>query len=74
VAIFGFRLRISAFAMPMLGVGAFLWLIAKGKARSAGAILAGFGLLFIGIEYLQTGMEGISWNLDAVGGSGFSPA
>ncbi|HEX4184563.1 MAG TPA: Na/Pi symporter, partial [Stellaceae bacterium] len=68
VAIFGFRLRISAFAMPMLGVGAFLWLIAKGRTRSAGAILAGFGLLFIGIEYLQTGMEGISWNLDAVGG------
>src|SRR5208282_4222946 len=71
VAIFGLRLRISAFAMPMLGVGAFLWLIAKGKTRSAGAILAGFGLLFIGIEYLQTGMEGISWNLDAIGGSGF---
>jgi phosphate:Na+ symporter len=71
VAIFGFRLRISGFAMPMLGVGAFLWLIAKGRTRSAGAILAGFGLLFIGIEYLQTGMEGISWNLDAVGGSGF---
>src|SRR5271169_6076338 len=71
VAIFGFRLRVSAFALPMLGIGAFLWLIAKGRTRSAGAILAGFGLLFIGIEYLQTGMEGISWNLDAVGGSGF---
>ena len=71
VAIFGFRLRISAFALPMLGIGAFLWLIAKGKTRSAGAILAGFGLLFIGIEYLQTGMEGISWNLDAIGGNGF---
>ncbi len=70
VAIFGFRLRIAAFAMPMLGIGAFLWLIAKGKTRSGGAILAGFGLLFIGIEYLQTGMEGISWNLDAIGGSG----
>jgi phosphate:Na+ symporter len=71
VAIFGFRLRISAFAMPMVGVGAFLWLIAKGRTRSSGAILAGFGLLFIGIEYLQTGMKGISWNLDAIGGSGF---
>jgi phosphate:Na+ symporter len=71
VAIFGFRLRISAFAMPMVGVGAFLWLIANGKARSAGAILAGFGLLFIGIDYLQTGMEGVSWNLDAIGGNGF---
>ena len=55
----------------MLGIGAFLWIIAKGKTRSAGAILAGFGLLFIGIDYLQTGMEGISWNLDAIGGSGF---
>src|SRR5271170_632435 len=71
VAIFGFRLRISVFALPMLGIGAFLWLIAKGRTRSLGAILAGFGLLFFGIEYLQTGMEGISWNLDAVGGSGF---
>jgi phosphate:Na+ symporter len=71
VAIFGFRLRISGFALPMLGVGAFLWLIARGRMRSAGAILAGFGLLFIGIDYLQTGMEGISWNLDAIGGSGF---
>jgi Na+/phosphate symporter len=45
VAIFGFRLRISAFALPMLGIGAFLWIIAKGKTRSGGAILAGFGLL-----------------------------
>src|SRR5262252_9102766 len=71
VAIFGFRLRISAFAMPMIGIGAFLWIIAKGKTRSAGAILAGFGLLFVGIDYLQTGMEGISWNLDAIGGSSF---
>lgn len=71
VAIFGFRVSISAGALPMLGIGAFLWLIAKGRARSLGAILAGFGLLFIGIEYLQTGMEGISWNLDAIGGNDF---
>ena len=71
VAIFGFRVSVSAFAMPMLGIGAFLWLIAKGRTRSPGAILAGFGLLFFGIEYFQTGTEGISWNLDAVGGSVF---
>src|SRR5271169_4934971 len=71
VAVFGFRVSVSAFALPMLGIGAFLWLIAKGRTRSLGAILAGFGLLFIGIDYLKTGMAGISWNLDAVGGSGF---
>jgi len=40
VAIFGLRFRISAAALPMLGVGAFLWLIARGKTRSLGAILA----------------------------------
>jgi phosphate:Na+ symporter len=71
VAIFGFRVSISAGALPMLGIGAFLWLIANGRARSLGAILAGFGLLFIGIDYLQRGMDGISWNLDALGGNGF---
>jgi phosphate:Na+ symporter len=70
VAIFGFRVSVAAAAMPMLGIGAFLWLIAKGRTRSLGAILAGFGLLFSGIEYLQTGMAGISWNLDAIGGNG----
>src|SRR5215475_7397163 len=54
VAFFGFRLRISLFALPMLGIGAFLWVVGKSKTRSAGAILAGFGLLFSGIDYLQT--------------------
>jgi phosphate:Na+ symporter len=67
VAILGFRVRIAAAALPILGVGAFLWLIAKGKTRSLGAILAGFGLIFTGIEYLQTGMAGISWNFEAFG-------
>jgi len=70
VAIFGLRLRISAAALPMLGIGAFLWLVARGRTRSLGAILAGFGLIFTGIDHLQTGMEGISWNLDAFAGRG----
>jgi phosphate:Na+ symporter len=71
VAIFGLRFRISSAALPMLGVGAFLWLIARGKTRSLGAILAGFGLIFTGIDFLQTGMGGVSWNLEAFAGRGF---
>src|SRR5215467_14190249 len=71
VAIFGFRLRISAFALPMLGIGAFLWIIAKGKTRSGGAILAGLGLFLSGAANRRPGMKGVSWNLDAIGGSGF---
>jgi len=64
VALFGFRVSISSFALPLLGAGAFLWLVGKGKLRSLGAILAGFGLIFTGIDYLQTGMAGVSWNLE----------
>ncbi|MDQ0563584.1 phosphate:Na+ symporter [Rhizobium mesoamericanum] len=70
VAIFGFRVRIADGALPILGIGAFLWLIGSGRMRSLGAILAGFGLIFTGIEYLQTGMKGVSWNLDAFAGEG----
>src|SRR5215831_15604692 len=71
VAFFGLRLRISTFALPLVGIGAFLWVVGKGRTRSAGAILAGFGLLFNGIDYLQSGMKEVSWNLDAIGGSAF---
>ena len=71
VAILGLRLRIATAALPILGVGAFLWLIARGKTRSLGAVLAGFGLIFTGIDYLQTGMKGISWNLEGLAGNGF---
>ncbi len=70
VAIFGLRLRIAAAAMPLLGVGALLWLIASGRVRSLGAVLAGFGLLFVGIDYLQNGMAGMSWDLEAFAGTG----
>src|SRR6516164_3013165 len=70
VAIFGLRIRIAAAALPLLGVGALLWLVGKGKLRSLGAILAGFGLLFMGIEYLQMGMKGVTWDLESFAGTG----
>ena len=70
VAVFGLRLRIASAAMPLLGIGALLWLVGRGRWRSLGAILAGFGLLFVGIDYLQNGMAGTSWDLEAFAGSG----
>jgi phosphate:Na+ symporter len=70
VAIFGFRVRITDAALPILCVGALLWLVAKGRARSLGAILAGFGLIFTGIEFMQTGMAGVTWNFKSFTGPG----
>jgi phosphate:Na+ symporter len=74
VATLGLRFRMAAAALPVLGVGAFLWLIARGKTRSLGAVLAGFGLIFTGIDFLQTGMAGIKWNLKAWAGTGYGAA
>ena len=72
VAFFGFRVQIAAFAMPLVGVGAFLWLMAQGRLRALGAVLAGFGLIFIGLDYLQSGMGNVSWNIDAFVGEGWT--
>lgn len=71
VAFFGFRVQISSFAMPLVGIGAFLWMISKGRLRAGGAILVGFGLIFVGLDYLQRGMGNISWNIDSFVGDGF---
>lgn len=73
VAVFGFKVKISAAALPMLGLGAFLWLLAKGRVRAVGAVLAGFGLVFSGIEYLQTGMATVEWKLDGIGNGASAP-
>src|SRR5262252_2688833 len=70
VAILGFRIRITLVALPILGIGAFLWTIGRVRWRSLGAILAGFGLIFTGIDYLQVAMNGISWNLESFAGTG----
>src|SRR5262245_11952545 len=64
LAIFGFRLRIALIALPLVGVGAFLWMVAKGRLRSTGATLAGFGLLLVAIDFMQTGMEGVALDFE----------
>ncbi len=71
LAIFGFRVRIALIALPILGIGALMMIVCRGKWRAAGGILAGFGLIFTGIDYLQIGMKGISWNLESFTGTGF---
>lgn len=70
VAGFGFKINIAAFVMPMLGIGAFLRTNTRNRWRARGAACAGFGLLFIGIETMRSGMAGIDWQLGRRPGSG----
>lgn len=46
-------LRLESFAVPMLLVGVALWLQPRRLFRCIGLIVAGFGLIFLGIDTMQ---------------------
>ncbi len=46
--------KISAYALPLVGAGFFLSIIARGQRnKNLGTIMLGFGMLFIGINFMQ---------------------
>lgn len=54
ISILGFKVNISAFAMPMIGIGFFSQFIKKWPlARRIGEAMVGFGLLFLGLSLIQ---------------------
>lgn len=60
VAWIGFKLKIDAFALPAIGLGMALKLTGDGTRRGGlGMALAGFGVLFLGIDMLREGFEGL---------------
>lgn len=60
----GLKVSVGFYALPLVGAGAFLRLLARGRGKSLGLGLAGFGLIFVGIETLQEGMRGLSGVFD----------
>jgi phosphate:Na+ symporter len=64
VAVLGLRFSISAIALPLVGVGALTRLLTRGRSASFGLALAGFGLIFVGIDFLQAGMENLAETFD----------
>lgn len=64
VALLGLKVDLAAYAMLLVGLGAFIRLLARRRARALGLALAGFGLIFVGIEALQEGMQALSDRVD----------
>ncbi len=60
----GFKMSIGAVAMPMILVGVVLRLLFRNRLASFGFALAGFGLIFVGLDVLQAGMSGLSEHFD----------
>ncbi|WP_193210979.1 Na/Pi cotransporter family protein [Luteolibacter marinus] len=53
VAIVGTKVSVSAFALPLIGVGLPFVFIGKDKGKSFGELLLGFGLVFFGLGLLK---------------------
>jgi len=61
---FGLKVKISAYAMPMLVFGVIL-LFQKARAfKGIGYILVGLGFLFLGIHYMKEGFETFKDSVD----------
>ncbi len=57
VAGFGLKVKISAYAMPMLVFGVILTFQKQKEFKGLGYILTGLGFLFLGIHYMKEGFE-----------------
>jgi phosphate:Na+ symporter len=64
VAWLGFKVSVGTLALPLIGVGALLRLLTRDRVAAGGLALAGFGLIFVGIDTLQLGMRDLAARLD----------
>ncbi|MCD8511718.1 MAG: Na/Pi symporter [Bacillus sp. (in: Bacteria)] len=64
VSAIGFQVNMTAIALPLIGIGVLLKFLFKNKFEPHGLALAGFGLLFLGIDVLQNGMGNLPEFID----------
>jgi len=70
VALVGLKFKIEALALPLIGVGMILRLSGERDRRSAlGMALAGFGVLFLGIDMLKDTFSGLSTDFNLPAGT-----
>jgi len=61
---FGLKVKISAYAMPMLVFGVILIFQKSKNLKGIGYILTGLGFLFLGIHYMKEGFEAFKATVD----------
>jgi phosphate:Na+ symporter len=66
VATLGFKVKIEAFALPMIGMGGLLLMFAEPykKVIMVAKVFIGFGLLFLGLDFMKTSIESLTSAID----------
>jgi phosphate:Na+ symporter len=60
VGLLGLKLSVGKLLLPVIGLGALAKLISRGRLAHVGSALAGFGVIFVGIDMLQAGMQDLA--------------
>lgn len=68
----GLKISVGLYALPLVGLGAFVRLLGRGRWRELGTAVAGFAMIFVGIDFLQQGMGHVaeSWDLGRIPSTG----
>jgi len=65
VSLFGLKIKISIYAMPMIIVGIFIPMFLKESSwKGIASILIGLGIIFLGIGYMKEGFEILKEGID----------
>jgi phosphate:Na+ symporter len=62
ISLIGFKVNISAYALPIIAIGAPLLFASKSKPRAWGEVLIGFALLFMGLSALKGAVPDLKSN------------
>lgn len=62
ISILGFKVKMSAIALPLIGVSFPLLFSKNNKKKSWGELIIGFSILFMGLEYLKNSVPNIKDN------------
>jgi phosphate:Na+ symporter len=59
VSLIGFKMNVSALALPAIGIGFILYMAIKWGFKDQGEAILGFGILFLGLDFLTKSLPKI---------------
>lgn len=75
VVLLGFGIDIESFALPLIGIGGISTILLSNieKIRESGRFLMGFGLLFLGLDFMKVSIGTLATSYDLSVFEGWSP-
>ena len=66
LAVFGFKLKIESFALPLIAGGGLIFIAfgPSSKIFQGSRLLIGFGFLFLGLDFMKTSVENYAQHID----------